>query len=102
MFGPVEVARARRRDETDGTPNRRSSPGDIHRSDCCDSSLHRRPARTRAGRRPLLPRSIASGRMPEIEYDAPAGRVRAYVAEPTTQGPHPGVVVIHELFGLSD
>jgi carboxymethylenebutenolidase len=40
--------------------------------------------------------------VPDTHFDAPAGRVRGYVAEPTTQGPHPGIVVIHELFGLTD
>lgn len=31
-----------------------------------------------------------------------AGPRRAYVAKPTGPGPHPGVLVLHELFGLND
>jgi carboxymethylenebutenolidase len=41
--------------------------------------------------------------MPEMSYPAPAGAVRGYLAVPAGgAGPWPGVVVIHEAFGLND
>jgi carboxymethylenebutenolidase len=40
--------------------------------------------------------------MPDIYYPAPAGQLRGYLATPSTPGPRPGVVVIHEAFGLTD
>jgi carboxymethylenebutenolidase len=40
--------------------------------------------------------------VPDTHIDAPGGPVRAYIAEPTTHAPHPGVVVIHELLGVTD
>jgi carboxymethylenebutenolidase len=41
--------------------------------------------------------------MPEMSYPAPAGAVRGYLAVPAGGGgPWPGVVVIHEAFGLND
>jgi carboxymethylenebutenolidase len=43
--------------------------------------------------------------MPDISYPAPAGAgggIRAYLAVPPGGGPWPGVVVIHEAFGLND
>lgn len=39
--------------------------------------------------------------MTEITYPAPAGPLPAYRAQPTGAGPWPGVVVIHDAFGLS-
>jgi carboxymethylenebutenolidase len=38
----------------------------------------------------------------EISLQAPGGALRAAVARPTTSGPWPGVVVLHEAFGLTD
>lgn len=32
----------------------------------------------------------------------PAGEIRAFVARPTTPGPHPAVIMIHEFWGLRD
>jgi carboxymethylenebutenolidase len=40
--------------------------------------------------------------MPDTTYPASAGRLRGYLATPGTAGPWPGVVVIHEAFGLVD
>jgi carboxymethylenebutenolidase len=40
--------------------------------------------------------------VPDRQFDAPPGRVRAYQAEPGSEAPWPGVVLIHELFGLND
>jgi carboxymethylenebutenolidase len=41
--------------------------------------------------------------MPDMSYPAPAGAVRGYLATPAGgAGPWPGVVVIHEAFGLND
>src|SRR4051794_31631565 len=40
--------------------------------------------------------------VPDRRFDAPPGRVRAYQAEPGSEAPWPGVVLIHELFGLND
>jgi carboxymethylenebutenolidase len=42
-------------------------------------------------------------RMPDISYPADGGTVPGYLAVPADgQGPWPGVVVIHETFGLND
>jgi carboxymethylenebutenolidase len=40
--------------------------------------------------------------MPNTTYPASTGELRGYVATPTTPGPWPGVVVIHEVYGLTD
>jgi carboxymethylenebutenolidase len=40
--------------------------------------------------------------MPDTKFDAPAGRLRGYLATPAGDGPWPGVVVIHEALGLND
>jgi carboxymethylenebutenolidase len=40
--------------------------------------------------------------MPSILLPTPAGSVRAHLAAPVHQEPRPGVVVIHEAFGLND
>jgi carboxymethylenebutenolidase len=41
--------------------------------------------------------------MPDISYPVAAGNVHGYLAvPPATPGPWPGVVVIHEAFGLND
>src|SRR3954447_5457317 len=40
--------------------------------------------------------------MPEIHVDVPPHRARAYLAEPTTAPPWPGVVLLHEIFGVND
>jgi carboxymethylenebutenolidase len=43
--------------------------------------------------------------MPDIHLDGSAGgsqRLRGYLARPDGEGPWPGVVAIHELFGLND
>ena len=39
--------------------------------------------------------------MPTIEYDCPAGPLPAYLAVPPGEGRWPGVVVIHDLRGMS-
>jgi carboxymethylenebutenolidase len=39
--------------------------------------------------------------MTDVTFDAPAGILPGYLAVPTGQGPWPGVVVIHDAFGLS-
>ena len=40
--------------------------------------------------------------MPDLTYPSSDGELRAYVATPAGVGPWPGVVVIHEAFGLTD
>jgi len=40
--------------------------------------------------------------MPNTTYPASTGKLRGYLATPTTPGPWPAVVVIHEAFGLTD
>jgi carboxymethylenebutenolidase len=40
--------------------------------------------------------------MPEIRFATPAGELPGHLAVPTTPGPWPGVVVLHESFGLTD
>jgi carboxymethylenebutenolidase len=40
--------------------------------------------------------------VPETVLPTPAGSVRAYLAAPSGEGPWPGVVVLHEAFGLND
>src|SRR3954451_15292221 len=40
--------------------------------------------------------------MPDQIVDARPGRIRAYQAEPDGPAPWPGVVLIHEVFGLND
>ena len=40
--------------------------------------------------------------MPDIRYAAPEGELDAYLATPAGDGPWPGVVVVHEIFGLTD
>jgi len=39
--------------------------------------------------------------MPELTIDSAVGAINAYVAEPTTTGPWPGVVVVHDAMGMS-
>ncbi len=39
--------------------------------------------------------------MPEITFAAPAGPLPGYQAEPAGSGPWPGVVVVHDAFGLT-
>ncbi len=43
---------------------------------------------------------IASSEM--VEFTGESGRMPAYLARPQAEGPRPGVVVIHEIFGLVD
>jgi carboxymethylenebutenolidase len=40
--------------------------------------------------------------MPNTTYPSSDGQLRGYLATPSTPGPWPGVVVIHEAFGLTD
>jgi carboxymethylenebutenolidase len=40
--------------------------------------------------------------LPDTKYPASTGQLRGYLATPTSPGPWPGVVVIHEAFGLVD
>jgi carboxymethylenebutenolidase len=40
--------------------------------------------------------------VPDLDYAVPSGTLRGYVATPPTPGPWPGVVVVHEIFGLTD
>ena len=39
--------------------------------------------------------------MPEIRISAPAGPLPGHLAAPTSSEPVPGVVVIHDAFGLT-
>lgn len=40
--------------------------------------------------------------MPQTTLQAPAGGLPAYSAAPTTPGPWPGAVLVHDVFGMSD
>lgn len=40
--------------------------------------------------------------VPVETEEVDAGPLRAYVARPAGKGPHPGVLVLHEMFGLND
>ncbi|MDT7724268.1 MAG: carboxymethylenebutenolidase [Actinomycetota bacterium] len=37
----------------------------------------------------------------EIQVPVAGGQIDGYLAEPTSEGPHPAVVIIHDAFGLS-
>jgi len=41
------------------------------------------------------------GRMPEMSYPVAGGAVSGYLAVPAGEAPWPGVVVVHEIFGLN-
>jgi len=43
-----------------------------------------------------------SAAMTEVRITAPAAELAGYLAEPIGEGPHAGVIVIHDVFGLSD
>jgi carboxymethylenebutenolidase len=40
--------------------------------------------------------------MSDVSFDTPAGPLRGHLATPATAGPWPGVVVVHEAYGLTD
>ncbi len=40
--------------------------------------------------------------MPDLRFPTPTGELGAYLARPIGEGPHPGVVVIQDVRGLSD
>ena len=40
--------------------------------------------------------------MTDVRFPTPAGEITGYLAEPDTTGRSPGVVVLHEAFGLTD
>lgn len=40
--------------------------------------------------------------MPDTHYDTPNGRLRGYLATPESDGPRPGIVVLHEAYGMTD
>lgn len=40
--------------------------------------------------------------MPDLSFATARGRLRGYLAVPDGEGPWPGVVVVHEAFGLTD
>jgi carboxymethylenebutenolidase len=40
--------------------------------------------------------------VPDTSFDASDGRLAGYLAMPSGNGPWPGVVVVHEIFGLTD
>src|SRR5271165_2586262 len=54
------------------------------------------------GERARRPRSCRLSAMPDLRFSAPSGEVGGYLALPVQAGPHPGVVVIQDVFGLSD
>ncbi len=50
--------------------------------------------------RPIRSRNVCA--MPDLRFITPSGELEAYLAQPIGQGPHSGVVVIQDAFGLSD
>jgi carboxymethylenebutenolidase len=40
--------------------------------------------------------------LPDTHYDTPNGRLRGYLATPAGEDPRPGIVLIHEAYGLTD
>ena len=40
--------------------------------------------------------------MTDLDIPVPSGTIRGYLATPSGTGPWPGVVVLHEIFGLTD
>jgi carboxymethylenebutenolidase len=40
--------------------------------------------------------------MPDLRFSAPSGELGGYLALPVGEGPHPGVIVIQDVLGLSD
>ncbi|HME02843.1 MAG TPA: dienelactone hydrolase family protein [Solirubrobacteraceae bacterium] len=40
--------------------------------------------------------------MPDLRFTAPSGELGGYLGTPIGPGPHPGVIVIQDAFGLSD
>jgi carboxymethylenebutenolidase len=40
--------------------------------------------------------------MPDTHYDTPNGRLRGYLAPPAGEDPRPGIVLIHEAYGMTD
>ncbi len=40
--------------------------------------------------------------MPDLHFTAPSGELGGYLAKPIGSGPHPGVIVIQDVLGLSD
>jgi carboxymethylenebutenolidase len=40
--------------------------------------------------------------LPDLHFNTPSGRLGGYLARPIGDGPHPGVVVIQDVLGLSD
>ncbi len=46
--------------------------------------------------------SISTSAVRSLRFEAPNGvRIRGHYAAPAGDGPHPGVIVIHEIFGLN-
>ncbi len=42
------------------------------------------------------------GEVADVRFSSPHGTLRAYVARPAGEGPWPGVIVIHDVFGIND